>query len=328
MFRRIPAGRTGRRPLAALAAAALVSLAACGRDAPTGPRTDAAPLQLAFVDNFFRLTLLESGGAPLLTGVTAIPFAAIHDRIAYWQLDTLYVYDVAAGVAHRTPVVGKPDNAADVGALSPDGTRIAFASGARNAPIWLHVVHLGSGQRDSADIARHVSPEIALRIVDAAPTFSPGGDRVGFLLPNPLAMHFLFVEPLNWRVELHLLWVATSTTVEPITGWPRWLANGRVHFIARKRTLEGQPVDTLMILSVNPMHGELGAAVEHLAAMPADLSLDGARGYSFSADGRAAALMVRASGRDGVFLIREGASSLEPLVFGAAEAPRFPILVP
>ena len=328
MFRRIPACRAARRPLAALAAAVLVSLAACGRDGPTGPRRDASPLQLAFVDNLFRLTLLESGGTPQPTGVTGIPFAAVHDRIAYWQLDTLYVYDVEAGVAHPTAVVGKPDNAATVGAFSPDGTRLAFTSGARNEPIWLHLVHIETGQRDSADIGRQVNPEIALRIVEAAPTFSPQGDRVGFLLPTLLAMHFLFVEPLNWRVELHLLWIATSTTVEPVTGRPRWLADGRLRFIARKRTLEALPVDTLMILSVDPLRGQLGAALEQLATLPDSLSLDAARGYSFSADGRAAALMVTASGRDGVFLLRDGEESMEPLVFGEAQAPRFPLLVP
>ena len=143
MFRRIPEGRAARRQVGALACAALVSLAAaCGRDGPTGPRADEATLQLAFVDNFFRLTLLEQGGARQLTGITGIPFAAMHDRIAYWQLDTLYIYDVEAGVARPTRVIGKADNAATVGAFSPDGTRLAFTSGARNVPIWIHLVNV------------------------------------------------------------------------------------------------------------------------------------------------------------------------------------------
>jgi len=38
--------------------------------------------------------------------------------------------------------------------------------------------------------------------------------------------------------------------------------------------------------------------------------------------------VVRASGRDGVFLLRDGEQSMEPLVFGESQAPRFPLLVP
>ena len=329
MLPRTSSARAARRPLRALATITLAALAACGSDGPTGPRNDASSLQLAFVDNLFRLTLVRGGGVPVTTGVSGIvPFAASDGMVAYWQNDTLRMFDASAGTTRATEAAGRPNNIAEVGALSPDGRTLAFTSGTAGAPIFIHVLNLETGARDSSNLALNTEPTTTLRIREAAPIYSPDGERVGFLLPTMLAMHFYAIEPFNWRAEQHLLWVATATTVEYVPGWPRWLPDGTVRFVARKRTVDAVPVDTMMILSVDPYHGDRGAFIEYEAPMPDTLSLDYPRGYSFTADGRTAAMTVTANGRDGVFLLRTGASRIEPLVFDAAQAPRYPIIVP
>lgn len=322
-------GRAVRRAAATLALAGLAALVpACGGDGPTSPGDEPA-VQLAFVDNLFRLTLLESGGAPVTTSVSGIvPFAATAGLLAYWQDDTLRLYDVASGASRATAAVGRPATMALEGALSRDGRRVAFVSGAAGREIFVHVIDLETGARDSADLVPRAEPTTTVRVLTATPEFSADGDQIGFLLPTLLAMHFFIVEPFNWRTELHLLWIPTSTTVEAIPGRPRWLADGQVRFVARKRTLDATPVDTMMILSFDPYRGEVGALIEHEAAMPDTLSLDLPRNYSFTADGRAAALTVTANGRDGIFLLRERHAVVEPLVFGASQTPRFPIIVP
>jgi hypothetical protein len=328
MIRQLHPGNAARRTAAVLALAALAALPACRADGPTSPVEERA-VQLAFVDNLFRLTLLESGGTPVTTSVSGIvPFAATAGLLAYWQGDTLRLYDVPSGVSRPTAAVGAPATMALEGALSRDGRRVAFVSGAAGSQIFLHVVDLETGARDSADLVPRVEPTTTVRVLTAPPEFSPDGDRIGFLLPTLLAMHFFIVEPLNWRTEQHLLWIATSTTVQVIPGRPRWLTDGHVRFVARKRALDATPVDTMMLLSFDPDRGELGALIEHQAAMPDTLSLDQPRNYSLTADGRAAALTVTANGRDGIFLLREGHDTVEPLVFGASQMPRYPIIVP
>lgn len=329
MIRLFHPGRAARRATARVALAALTALLpACAGDGPTAPGDEPA-VQLAFVDNLFRLTLLESGGVPVTTSVSGIvPFAATAGLLAYWQGDTLRLYDVASAASRPTAAVGRPATMALEGALSRDGRRVSFVSGAAGRPIFVHVVDLETGARDSADLVQRAEPTTTLRVLAATPEFSADGDQIGFLLPTLLAMHFFIVEPFNWRTEQHLIWIATSTTVEVIPGRPRWLADGQVRFVARKRTVDATPVDTMMILSFDPYRGDVGAFIEHQAAMPDTLSLDLPRNYSFTADGRAAALTVTANGRDGIFLLRERHDTVEPLVFGAAQAPRYPIIVP
>lgn len=327
MLRRFPSGRALHRAVGLLALPLV--LAACGSDGATGPRGDRSAVRLAFVDNLFRLTLLRTGETPVTTEVSGIvPFAASEGRVAYWQDGVLRLYDVDAGTSTATAVAGLPPNTRPAGALSLDGRRLAFVSGAMGAPVHIHVVDLVTGARDSTNLALNVEPATTSRILDAAPIFSPDGQRIGFLLPTMLAMHFFIAEPFNWRTEMHLLWVATATTVAYVPGSPRWLADGNVRFVARKRTLDAVPVDTMMILSVHPNRGELGAIIEHEAPMPDTLSLHDPRGYSFTADGRTAALTVTSNGRDGVFLLREGGAAVEPLLFDAAQVPRYPIIVP
>lgn len=328
MIRQLHPGNAARRTAAVLALAALAALPACRADGPTSPVEERA-VQLAFVDNLFRLTLLESGGTPVTTSVSGIvPFAATVGLLAYWQGDTLRLYEVASGASRATAAVGRPATMALEGALTRDGRRVAFVSGDAGSEVFVHVVDLETGARDSADLVQRADPTTPARALTATPEFSPAGDRIGFLLPTLLAMHFFIVEPLNWRTEQHLLWIATSTTVQAIPGRPRWLANGQVRLVARKRTLDATPLDTMMILSFDPDRGELGALIEHQAAMPDTLTLDQPRNYSFTADGRAAALTMAANGRDGIFLLREGHDTMEPLVFGASQSPRYPIIVP
>ena len=328
MIHRFRSGCAARRATATLALVVLAALSACGRDSPTAP-ADATAVQLAFVDNLFRLTLVQPGGAPVTTSVSgSVPFAATDGLLAYWQGDTLRLYDVASGTSRATAAVGRPATMALDGALSRDGRRVAFVSGAAGSQIFIHVVDLETGARDSTDLVQRAEPTTTVRVLAATPEFSDDGDQIGFLLPTPIAMHFFIVEPFNWRTEQHLLWIATSTTVAVIPGRPRWLPDGQVRFVARKRALDTTPLDTMMILSFDPYRGEIGAFIEHEAAMPDTLSLDLPRNYSFTADGRAAALTVTANGRDGIFLLRERHDTVEPLVFGASQAPRYPIIVP
>ena len=327
MCRRFPATHALRRVAGLLAITA--ASAACGSDGPSGPRPDDSAVRLAFVDNMFRLTLLRSDGSPVTTAVSGIvPFAASDGRLAYWQQDTLRLYDVEASTSTATKAVGMPSSITNAGALSPDGRRIAFVSGSSSTAVYLHVVDLVTGARDSTNLSLNLESTETVRILQAPPVFSHDGQRVGFLLSGFLAMHFVAVEPVNWRTELHHLWVATSTTVEYVPGVPRWLRDGTVRFVARKRTLGAVAVDTLMILSVHPNQGDLGAFVQYEAGMPDTLSLQTPHGYSFTADGRTAAVMLTSNGKDGIFLLRPGGRTIQPLLLDAAVAPRYTIIVP
>ena len=310
--------------LRTLLAAAL--LAGCDGERTTAPSAP-EPLDVAYLDNLYRLAVLRVGDeAPALTGIYgAIPLAAAAGAVVYAEEGGgLRRYAIGDGASEPLPIPVPATRQA--AALSADGRTLSWIA-AGEGGVFVYFADTESGARDSLDVYPTTEPITLLRMLATTPVLSPNGDRVGFLIESSISMYLVVVHRADLRPEVRQLDVRVSA-VEPLSGWPRWLPDDAIRFAARLWSEEGARTDSIGVVEVRPFDDAGPTRLRFAARPPPSMPLDAARGYSMSADGEAVALTLTSEGRDGVFLLRNGAGQVQPLVFGAGLAPHYPILVP
>ena len=322
---RLAARRAGAR-LALLAAAALAGCA----DA-TGPAPAGAPLDLVYLDNLYRLTVLRVGGAPVTTGVAnAVPFAAAAGMVliadSVGVLSRLGVGAAAPAGPVQPTLVPRPATR-QAGALSADGRVLTWVE-ATPAHVFLYWADVVTGARDSVDLLPTTEPTSLLGMLVTVPAISPDGRTTAFLLRRAFSMELLRFDRFTHRTSSVQLLVPVASRVEPLAGRPRWMPDGSLRFLARLRAPDGTLTDTLAVLAVDADEPNGGAIVHFTGSAPDSLGIERATDYSFSDDGDAVAFILGSRARDGIFLLRRGHATLEPLVYGDGVQPHYPVLVP
>jgi hypothetical protein len=329
-------------PTARVAFAAVALMAAgagCDRHV-TAPRAP-AEVSVVFLDNTHRLNTVRTGEEPLATGLRGVlPFAAANGKLAYFAprvVDTiggqrvlvdsggLRLFDVATGVIDTLPIPLTRFNTP--GAISPDGKSVVYAR-ASNDSAWVVAIELSSGERDSTNLSARIDHPAAVTAIFSTPVFSPDGELVAFLLPNPIGMQLMIYEVRTRRVELFPIRVATTTRYAPLSGWPRWTPDGAIRFLVRERSTPQELTDTLAVLKIFPRVSDRPAVVAYRGRPSSDLTMRSVDVYSFDEGGTAVAFGMNANNRAGVFLMREGAGVFEEMVYTPGLSPTFPLLVP
>jgi Tol biopolymer transport system component len=164
------------------------------------------------------------------------------------------------------------------------------------------------------------------QIIGRRPVWSPSGDTVAFVLPNPIGVQLFLYEVPTRRIEFFAVPVPVSTYARPLDGWPYWDPNGSLHFVAWRFDVD-VPTDTIVVLRVFPSDRDRRAELVY-GAHTDSLPIEGGTSYSFSADGRTVALSVRAAGRLGIFLMHRGEPVLKPVIYGPSQEPIQPLLIP
>ena len=312
--------------LAVLAAALVVG----GCADATGPGASRPALDLVYLDNLYRLTILRVGGAPVTTGVAnAVPFAAAAGTVLLADsAGVLSRLGVAAGSAtgDARPTPLPIPAARQAGAFSADGRVLTWVEDA-GPHVFVYWADVATGTRDSVDVLPTTEPTTVLGLLGTVPAISPDGRTTAFLLRRAFTMELLRIDRFTHRTTSVLLLVPVASAVEPLAGRPRWMPDGSVRFLARMHASDGTPTDTLAVLEVQPDDPAGGALIRYAAAPPDSVGLERATDYSFSDDGDAVAFILTAREREGIFLLRRGAG-LEPLVYGDGEQPHYPVLVP
>ena len=311
-------------PLRTLLAAALLA-AGCSGERATGPGAP-PPIDVAYLDNLYRLAVLRVGDeeATITDVYGAVPLAAGAGAMIYpTDAGALMRYTVGAAEPEVLPVPRPATRQA--AALSADGRTLAWIAPAEGG-VYVYFANTETGARDSLDMLATTEPVTLSHMLGTTPVLSPNGDRVGFLIEFSLSMLFVVVHRADLRPEVRQLDVGTSA-IEPLTGWPRWLPDDGIRFAARLWSGGGR-TDSIGVLEARPFEEGGPTRLRFAAAPAATIPVDGARGYSMSADGDAMVFMLTSDGRDGVFLLRDGDDLLQPLVFGAGLSPHYPILVP
>ena len=301
-------------------------LTAC-RDA-TSPPDDAGAVNVVFMDHLQRLNTVRSGEIHHLTGVQAVvPFAAFPGAVAYFVKDSLQLYHLADGFVEKLPITRQP-SFTTAGAVAPDGERLAWAS-ATDGRIFVHVVNVRSGVRDSVDITDREEAPAAAQAVFSVPVWSPSGDSVAFLLPNVLTVQLLIYEVRTHRLEVHPLPVAVSTLYRPLVGWPRWSPDASIRFLAQRRDDQGGLTDTLVVLRVFPRNIERTAEQLFKSTPPDGITIADAGAYSFDALGETVAFAVVAPTRQvGLFSFRRRDARFRTVMLDSLVRPTSPLLVP
>ncbi|MFN2397698.1 MAG: hypothetical protein ABR543_03485 [Gemmatimonadaceae bacterium] len=301
----------------------------------SGPRADSSELDVVFLDGGARLNTLHSGDPPAITGLkNALPFASTNRavllltesgsgpskvrRLNLFHLDGR-LDSLAIPIPHITTA----------GAISPDGSRLAFASAVFGTidKVFLHTVHLSTMARDSLDVSDRDDAPAAPFIIFSTPVFSPSGDSVAFLLPNSIGVQVLLYEVSSKRIEVFPVPVPVTTFARLLPGWPRWTRAEGIRFLAR-RFSGNNGTDTLVVMSVNPRQRQSHAQILYRASTPDSLPIQDAAIYSFDARGESVAFGMQSNGRTGVFAIREGTGIVEPLLYDRAVSPSLPLIVP
>lgn len=302
-------------------------LASC-RDA-TSPQPDDGAVDVVFMDHLQRLNTVRSGEMYRLTGVQSIvPFAALPGAVAYFVRDSLRIYHLADRSVESLPVTRQP-SFTTAGAIAPDSQRLAWASGT-DAGIFIHVVNVRTGARDSVDVTDREDAPAAAQAVFNVPVWSPSGDSLAFLLPNVLTIQLLIYEVRTHRLEVHPLPVAVSTLYRPLVGWPRWSADESIRFLAQRRNDQGTGLtDTLVVLRVFPREVERPAERMFAAVPPGSKTIADAGAYSFDASGETVAFaMVSPDRRIGLFSFRRRDTHFRPVMVDSLVRPTSPLLVP
>lgn len=305
----------------------LVGLLAACRDV-TSPADDGGAVTVAFMDHLQRLNTVRSGEMHRLTGVQSIvPFAAFPGAVAYFVRDSLQLYHLADGFVETLPITRQP-SFTTAGAVAPDGERLAWASGTE-AGIFIHVVNVRSGVRDSVDITDRDDAPAALQAVFSLPVWSPSGDSVAFLLPNVLTVQLLIYEVRTNRLEVHPMPVAASTLYRPLVGWPRWSADASIRFLAQLRNAEGVLTDTLVVLRVFPRSIERPAEQMFRSVPPEGITITDVGAYSFDAPGETVAFaLVTPTRQVGLFSFRRSDARFRTVMLDPLVRPTSPLLVP
>lgn len=302
----------------------LVTLAACSDG--TGPReTPDASVRIAYLEvGGTTLQIAQEGMTPFTTSVqNAVPFAALDGGLVLSRQGGLSLYYLDGSSITVPAFIGFGSTG---GAVSPDGTRLAYSHRTGGGEIFLHLIDLETGVHDSIEVSRRQDVPAAAQIAGRRPVWSPSGDTVAFVLPNPIGVQLFLYEVASRRIEVFAVPVAVSTYARPLDGWPYWDANGSLHFVAW-RFDDDVPTDTLVVLRVFPRDRDRRAEFVY-AAHTDSLPIEGGSSYSFSRDGRTVALSVRAAGRTGLFLMHRGVPVLAPLIYGPQTEPVQPLLIP
>jgi hypothetical protein len=205
-------------------------------------------------------------------------------------------------------------------ALSPDGARLAYPS-AIGFDVYLFAVNLVTLRRDSIDVSGRADLVAGPQIEFSTPVYSPSGDSIVFILPNPVTVQMVIYEVPTRRLEQHVLLVPVSTQYALLRGWPRWADDGSLRLLARERTRTGLG-DSLFVVKVFPRQRDRSAEIAYRAALPDSLRGAEVGSYSFDASGDIAVFTLRtAAGRRGIFALRAGQSTLETLLYDASVRP-------
>jgi hypothetical protein len=270
------------------------------------------------------LQIVQEGQGSVTTSVAnAIPFAALPGGLLLARQGGLTRYYLDGSSITVPAFVGFGIAG---GATSPDGRTLAFAQQSPGAHVFLHLLDLTTGERDSAKVSGRLDVPAAAQILGRRPVWSPSGDTVAFVLPNSIGVQLFLYEVPTGRIEFFAVPVAVSTYARPLDGWPYWDENGSLHFVAW-RFDDTTPTDTLVVLRVFPRDRDRRAELVY-SAHTDSLRIQGGSSYSFSADGRTVALSVHVGGRTGIFLMLRGNRRLLPVIYGPTRSPVQPLLIP
>jgi Tol biopolymer transport system component len=302
----------------------LLALAACSEGtAPPEPPADA--IRIAYLEaSGSTLQIVEEGMVPNVTSVqNAVPFAALDGGLVLSRQGGLALYYLDGSSITVQTFVGFGTTG---GAISPDGGRLAFSSRDASGEVFLHILDLTRGTHDSVRVSNRQDVPAAAQIFGRKPVWSPSGDSVAFLLPNPIGLQLFLFEVATERIEIFAVPVPVTTYARPLDGWPHWDEDGSLHFLAWREEAN-VPTDTLTVMRIFPRARDRRAEVVFTAHTDS-LDIGGASSYSFSADGRTVALSLVAGGRTGIFLMRRGDRWLAPVIYGPQQAPFQPLLIP
>jgi hypothetical protein len=339
-FERTGEDRTMTWRRSVLMIVSLAALAACEQD-PLFTESNGRPRQLdqapaidvAFSDSSFHLSTVHTAGEPTPTGVEQPGFTfASTDRGVVMLSGRLFVRYQLNGESDILPV-NPPGYQITAGAVSPDGTRMAYgALGKQGGDVFLYLANLVTGDRDSVDMSTLQSQPAAPQLIESTPVFSPSGDSVAFLLPNFIGVQVLIYEVNSKRVEVFAVPVATSTSVQLLPGWPRWTQDGedsQLRFLAQRKLEDGTLTDTLMVMAVYPRNHLRPAERLYQAYSPDTLPLEDVRIYSFDRTGDVASFFLTSGTHKGVWAIASQTPKLQR-IFEQTGTTRInqPLLIP
>lgn len=302
---------------------ALLALAACDGTAPPPPADEA--IRIAYVESGLpTLHIVEEGMTPSATTVqNATPFAAIEGGLVLTRQGrlSLYYLDGSSITVPASTGGGVPG-----GAISPDGSRLAYAKLTSTGAVYLHFIEIADGTHDSLRVSGREDVPAAVQIAGRRPTWSASGDSLAFVMPNPIGVQLFLYEVASGRIEVFPVPVPVTTYVLPIEGWPYWHPDGSLHFVGWRKE-DDLPTDTLIVMRVFPRERARHFEVV-FAAHTDSLTLESATSYSFSPDGRTVALTLRADGRTGIFVMHQGQPLLVPVLYDASRTPSQSLLIP
>lgn len=310
-----------------------------GCDRSTAPAAG-GPLSLVFLDNAARLNAVRGGHTPMLTGLSdVIPVASTRGKVAFLaparsivvnggvvaDPGGLRLYSLDDGCVDTLPVP-RPDGGAGLAAISPDGSTMAYVS--VHSAVYLVTVRLADNARDSVNLSVRSDQPAAVQVVGATPVYSPSGDSVAFLLPNPIGLQLLIYEVRSGRVEMFPVPVPVTTQFDAtLRGWPRWTPDAAIRFLVRRRTPQVES-DTLAVLKVFPRQPQRPAEVAFEGHPPSGRALGTAGSYSFDAAGTTVAFTLVGAEGLRIFVLRQGARVFDELAVGDGVRPARPLIVP
>ncbi|MDQ6888378.1 MAG: hypothetical protein M3068_13985 [Gemmatimonadota bacterium] len=317
------------RVLLAVTAAAM--LGACSDN--TGLRAG-ADVDVVFVSGQ-QLYTLRSGSQPIVTALgEALPFAATNRAVALFPIRRFGPGQSAYGDLQLFHLQGTLDSLGvpgeflrSVGAISPDGASLVYVRSGADGHIYLKTVHLLTGLRDSSDVSIDRAAPAAIQIAGNAPVFSPSGDSVAFLLPNPITVQLFIYEVRTRRVQVYPVPVPVTTFVQLLAGWPRWTRENGIRFLGRRIALT-QLLDSVIVMSVDPRTPTRFAQQLYTVGIPDSLPITDFGVYSFDQTGDAVVFGMNTNGVNGLFLARRDSPKLRTILYNPAFDPLFPLLIP
>ncbi len=314
-----------------LLAAVAAALTACSDN--TGSRAE-ADVDVVFASGQ-QLYTVRSGSQPVATALgEAIPFAATNRAFALFPIVRSGPGQSAYGNLQLFHLQGTLDSLGvpgeflrSVGAISPDGASLVYVRSGADGHIYLKTVHLLTGLRDSSDMSLDRASPAAIQIAGNAPVFSPSGDSVAFLLPNPITVQLFIYEVRTKRVQVYPVPVPVTTFVQVLNGWPRWTRANGIRFLGRRIT-QTLLLDSVIVMSVDPRTPTRQAQQLYTVAIPDSLPIGILGLYSFDQTGDAVVFSMRTNGVQGLFLARSDSPKLRTILHSPFFVPDFPLLIP
>ena len=308
---------------------AIITIAAGCRDS-VAPKVGGAPVEVVFSDASGRASVVKTGFAPIPVPDldTTELFAPLADGMVTFSRARFSIFRFST--PGLTPLEERVEPAAILtpGAVSRDGRRLAYAS-ALDSDVFLHVVDMVTGERDSLNVVTRTDLPAAPQIIYNVPIWSPSGDSVAFLLPNVLGMQILIYERASRRLEVKVMAVPTSTYFRLLEGRPHWSSSGTIRFLTQRTELEPyRLLDTLAVLRVDPRLSMPRTEVESRAVPPDSMSMDAVWSYSFNADGSATAFGMTSETRSAIMVMRKEKGTLETLLYSPSVRPMSIVVLP